>query len=123
MLVLGIVAGLQGARKITIKASRVIADPVPTGVAPAAGIAFERGKPAPKRGVGRIPAHYVAGRGTIVNGTEANQAILAALAAYPNGLINRVVKLSDGSYEVHHIGVAWPHHIFVGANFKYLGAD
>jgi len=37
--------------------------------------------------------------------------------------VNRVVKLSDGSYEVHHIGVAWPHHIFVNPDLKYVGAN
>jgi hypothetical protein len=34
-----------------------------------------------------------------------------------------VVKLSNGEYEVHNIGVNWPHHIFVNQNFKVVGAD
>jgi hypothetical protein len=33
------------------------------------------------------------------------------------------VKLSYGEYEVHNIGVNWPHHIFVSQDFKVLGAD
>jgi hypothetical protein len=33
------------------------------------------------------------------------------------------VKLSDGEYEVHNIGVSWPHHIFVNRNYKVIGAD
>ena len=33
------------------------------------------------------------------------------------------MKLSDGEYEVHNIGVNWPNHIFVNKNFKVVGAD
>jgi hypothetical protein len=33
------------------------------------------------------------------------------------------VKLSNGEYEVHNIGVNWPRHIFVNSNFKVVGAD
>jgi len=45
------------------------------------------------------------------------------LAAYPGGVVDRVVKLSNGEYEVHNIGVNWPHHIFVNPDFKVVGAD
>ena len=34
-----------------------------------------------------------------------------------------VVKLSNGEYEVHNIGVNWPHHIFVNQDFEVLGAE
>ena len=37
--------------------------------------------------------------------------------------VDRVVKLSNGEFEVHDIGVNWPHHIFVTKNFKVVGAD
>jgi hypothetical protein len=47
----------------------------------------------------------------------------AALAAYPGGIVDRVVKLSNGEYEVHNIGVNWPHHVFVNQDFKVVGAD
>jgi hypothetical protein len=33
-----------------------------------------------------------------------------------------VVELSNGQYEVHNIGVNWPHHIFVSHDFKVVGA-
>jgi hypothetical protein len=33
------------------------------------------------------------------------------------------VKLSNGEYEVHNIGVNWPHHIFVNRAFKVIGAE
>jgi hypothetical protein len=33
------------------------------------------------------------------------------------------VKLRNGEYEVHNIGVNWPHHIFVNRGFKVIGAD
>ena len=32
-------------------------------------------------------------------------------------------KLSNGQYEVHYIGVNWPHHIFVNQDFQVIGAD
>ena len=37
--------------------------------------------------------------------------------------VDRVVQLSNGEYEVHYIGVNWPHHIFVNQDFKVVGAD
>ena len=46
-----------------------------------------------------------------------------ALAAYPGGVVDRVVKVSNGECEVHYIGVNWPHHIFVDHSFKVVGAD
>ena len=45
------------------------------------------------------------------------------MTAYPGGIVDRVVKLSNGEYEVHNIGVNWPHHIFVSQDFQVLGAD
>jgi len=33
------------------------------------------------------------------------------------------VKLSNGEYEVHTIGVNGPHHIFVNQDFKVVGAE
>jgi hypothetical protein len=33
------------------------------------------------------------------------------------------VKLSNGEYEVHDIGVDRPHHVFVDESFKVAGAD
>jgi hypothetical protein len=41
----------------------------------------------------------------------------------PGGVIDRVVRLSNGDYEVHNIGVNWPHHIFVTQDFEVVGAD
>ena len=68
-------------------------------------------------------ATYSQGSGTIVSGTAANKATEAALAAYPGGIVDRVVKLSNGEYEVHMIGVNWPHHVFVNQDFKVVGAE
>ncbi len=30
---------------------------------------------------------------------------------------------THGEYEVHNIGVNWPHHVFVSQDFKVVGAD
>jgi hypothetical protein len=90
----------------------------------AAGVVpFQQGAPSTAKQVGQIPANYTEGSGTIVSGTTADQATEAALAAYPGGVVDRVVQLSSGEYEVHYIGVNWPHHIFVSQAFAVLGAD
>jgi hypothetical protein len=86
-------------------------------------VPFQRGQPSPATKVGQVPASFTAGTGTIVTGTAANKAKAAALAAYPGGTVNRVVLLSDGEYNVHMIGVNWPHHVFVGKDFKVVGAE
>src|SRR6202162_4450825 len=109
VLVLGTTSG------VTITATQVIVQPTGGGSAtPSAGvIPFQRGTPTSSKQVGQIPPNYSQGTGTIVSGTTANNATEAALAAYPGGVVDRVVKLSNGEYEVHNIGVNWPHHIFV----------
>jgi membrane-bound inhibitor of C-type lysozyme len=85
-------------------------------------IPFQQGAPTTSKQAGQIPADYTEGSGTIVSGTAANKATEAALAAYPGGLVDRVVKLGNGEYEVHYIGVNWPHHVFVSQDFKVVGA-
>jgi hypothetical protein len=89
----------------------------------AAVVPFQQGAPSTAKTVGQIPANYSQGSGTIVSGTTANQATEAALAAYPGGVVDRVVQLSNGEYEVHNIGVNWPHHVFVSQSFTVVGAD
>jgi Domain of unknown function (DUF5666) len=110
----------------TITASQVILQPTRSGgsaTSTTSGVVpFKRGAPSTSKQVGQIPANYQ-GSGTIVGGTEANKATEAALAAYPGGVVDRVVQLSNGEYEVHNIGVNWPHHIFVNQDFKVVGAN
>jgi hypothetical protein len=86
-------------------------------------VPFKRGAPATAKKVGQIPANYKEGSGTIVSGTAATRATEAALAAYAGGVVDRVVRLGNGEYEVHNIGVNWPHHIFVTKAFKVVGAE
>jgi hypothetical protein len=111
----------------TITATQVIVQPTGgsgSGTSSAAGvIPFQPGAPTTSKQVGQIPANYSQGSGTIVSGTTANKATKAALAAYPGGIVDRVVQLSNGEYEVHNIGVNWPHHIFVNQSFKVVGAN
>jgi len=124
VLVLGTVNTTNGT---TIAATQVIVQPTGSGgsaASSAAGVVpFQRGAPTTSKQVGQIPANYSQGSGTIVSGTTANKATEAALAAYPGGVVDRVVKLSNGEYEVHNIGVNWPHHVFVNQDFKVVGAD
>jgi Domain of unknown function (DUF5666) len=111
----------------TITAGKVIVQPANGGgstTPSAAGVVpFQRGAQSTSKQVGQIPAGYSQGSGTIVSGAAANKATEAALAAYPGGVIDRVVKLSNGEYEVHNIGVNWPHHVFVNQSFKVVGAN
>ena len=110
----------------TITATQVIVQPASGGsptFTPSKVVPFKRGAPTTSKQDGQIPANYSQGSGTIVSGTTANKATEAALAAYPGGVVDRVVKLSNGEYEVHNIGVNWPHHIFVNQSFKVVGAN
>jgi hypothetical protein len=109
-----------------ITASQVIVQPKGSpgsATSPTAVVPFQPGAPSTSKQVGQIPTTYSQGSGTIVNGTTANKATEAALATYPGGIVDRVVKLSNGDYEVHNIGVNWPHHIFVNQSFKVVGAN
>ncbi len=121
VLVLGTTSGT------TITASEVVVQPTGGGgsaASSAAGVVpFQRGAQSTSKQAGQIPASYSQGSGTIVSGTTANKATEVALAAYPGGIVDRVVKLSNGEYEVHNIGVNWPHHIFVNQEFKVVGAN
>ena len=121
VLVLGTASGT------TITATQVVVQPTGSSgstTSSAAGvIPFQPGAPSTSKQVGQIPANYTQGSGTIASGTTANMATEAALAAYPGGVVDRVVQLSNGDYEVHYIGVNWPHHIFVTQDFKAVGAN
>jgi hypothetical protein len=86
-------------------------------------IPFDRGQPSPATPVGQIPAGFKDGSGTIITGTAASKAKAVAVAAYPGGTVDRVSVLSDGEYNVHIIGVNWPHHVFVSKSFKVVGAE
>jgi len=108
----------------TITATQVIVQPTGSGSATSSAVApFQQGAPSASKQVGHVPASYTQGSGTIVSGTTSNKATEAALAAYPGGIVDRVVKLSNGEYEVHNIGVNWPHHVFVSQDFQVLGAS
>jgi hypothetical protein len=119
VLVLGTVSST------TIKATQVLVE-TGSGSAPstaASVVPFKKGAPTTSKQVGQIPTSYTEGSGTIVSGTAATKATEAALAAYPGGIVDRVVKLSNGQYEAHQIGVNWPHHVFVNQDFKVIGAE
>jgi len=109
----------------TITASQVIVDPPSSGASSPGGqtIGYSKGTQGSTEKVGMIPSDYSQGSGTLASGTTADKATEAALAVYPGGVVDRVVELSNGDYEVHNIGVNWPHHIFVNADFQVIGAD
>jgi Domain of unknown function (DUF5666) len=108
----------------TITASQVIVQPaINLSKASASVISFEKGSQSASKTVGQVPANYKQGSGTIVSGTAATKATKTALTSYAGGIVDRVVRLSNGEYEVHYIGVNWPHHIFVNQGFKVVGAN
>jgi hypothetical protein len=107
----------------TITASQVVVQPaINLKSASANVISFQKGASGSSKTVGQIPKDYTQGSGKLVSGTKATSATEAALKAYAGGVIDRVVQLSNGDYEVHSIGVNWPHHIFVNKDFKVIGA-
>jgi hypothetical protein len=110
----------------TITATHITVQPSGAGSASSTSaqvVPFQQGSPTTSKEIGQIPSSYSEGSGTIVSGSVANRATEAALAAYPGGIVDRVVKLSNGEYEVHNIGVNWPHHVFVSRDFKVVGAE
>ncbi|MCU1477946.1 MAG: hypothetical protein JWQ64_2639 [Subtercola sp.] len=121
VLVLGTTSGTTiTATQVTVQSD----DGGGAAASTAAGVVpFQQGTPSPAKADGQIPTDYTEGDGTIVSGTAADQATEAALAAYPGGVVDRVVQLSSGEYEVHYIGVNWPHHIFVDTTFTVVGAN
>jgi hypothetical protein len=108
----------------TITASQVVVGPV-TNLKKASAnvISFKQGTQGRSKSVGQIPKDYTQGSGKLVSGTKAAKATEAALASYAGGIVDRVVQLSNGEFEVHNVGVNWPHHVFVNQDFKVIGAN
>ena len=109
----------------TITAAQVTVEPAgnPYTAVSSQVVPFQQGTTSQSKQIGQIPANYTQGQGTIVTGSTAYQAAQAALAAYPGGIVDRVVQLSGGEYEVHIIGLNWPHHAFVNQSFQVVGAN
>jgi hypothetical protein len=79
--------------------------------------------PAGAGAFGQVPKGWSPGTGTIITGAAADKAKTSAIAANYSGTVNRVLKLSDGSYVVHLIGTQGVHHVFVNTDFKVVGAE
>lgn len=109
----------------TITATQVVVEPKssPYLASSAAVVPFSRGTKTVSKQTGQIPANWNEGQGTIVSAAAADKGTEAALAAYPGAVVDRVVQLSNGWYNVHFIGVNWPHHAFLNQNFQVVGAE
>jgi hypothetical protein len=118
ILVLGTVNGT------TIAATQVTIEPAgsPYTTASSDVTALQQGQQNTSQSYGTIPSDYTEGEGTIVDATTSDQAVTAALAEYPGGIVDRVVQLADGDYEVHDIGTNM-HHIFENSSFQVIGAN
>jgi hypothetical protein len=62
------------------------------------------------------------GSGTIITGNAANGAKQAALAAGYKGTVKVVMKLPDGSYDVHLFALTGPRDVFVTKDFEVIGS-
>ncbi|MDX6698609.1 MAG: hypothetical protein QOE65_2006 [Solirubrobacteraceae bacterium] len=118
------IAVAVGAFAIGNSSSTNTASGAATGTPPA------QSRQAPRGGsqgptIGQVPRNWRPGTGTIITGAAADKAKAAAVAKYPQGTVNRVLKLSDGSYAVHRIGPGTngQHHIFVSPDFKVTGTS
>jgi hypothetical protein len=80
----------------TITAAQVIVQPPKTSGSNPGGqtIGYAKGTQGSTEKVGTIPADYTQGSGTLASGTTADKATEAVLAAYPGGVVDRVVELS-----------------------------
>ena len=109
----------------TITAAQVTVEPAgnPYTAVSSQVVPFQKGASGATKTVGQIPASYTEGQGTLLSGTTAYQVAQVALAAYPGGVADRVVQLSDGQYEVHFIGNNWPHQVFVNQSLQVIGAE
>jgi hypothetical protein len=47
----------------------------------------------------------------------------SANAGQSFGRLPGFFQCSSSDYEVHYIGVNWPHHVFVNQDFKVIGAE
>ena len=86
-----------------------------------------QGLPVPARHIGNLNPDWgdaADSRTTIAAGAEAYKATEVGMDApySAGGIVDRVVKEPDGTFLVHNIGTSWPHHIFVSADFKLIGA-
>ncbi|HEX4787465.1 MAG TPA: hypothetical protein VH372_03320 [Actinospica sp.] len=118
VLVLGTVNGT------TITATQVTIEPAGSAYTTASAdvSAEQKGQQNTSQTYGTIPSDYTEGQGTIVDAATSDQAVTAALAKYPGGIVDRVVQLSNGDYEVHDIGTNM-HHIFENSSFQVIGAN
>jgi hypothetical protein len=94
----------------------------PFGVSDPANAAQATASGPNQRIAGQVPRDWQPRSGTIITGAAADRAKAVALASYPGGTVNRVLLLGDGSYAVHMIMIAWPHHVFVSKDFVVAGA-
>jgi len=108
----------------TITAAQVTVEPAnsPYTTASTDVAAVHQGQQNTSQSYGTIPSDYTEGQGTIVGAGTANQAVQTALQKYPGGIVDRVVQLPDGDYEVHDIGTNI-HHIFEDSDFQVIGAN
>jgi hypothetical protein len=107
----------------TTAATQVTIEPAGSGytTASSAVTALQQGQQNTSQSYGTIPS-YTEGQGTIVGAATADQAVATALKEYPGGIVDRVVQLADGDYEVHDIGTNI-HHVFENSGFQVIGAN
>jgi len=108
----------------TIAATQVTIEPAGSAYTTASSdvTAMQKGQQNTSQSYGTIPTDYTEGQGTIVGASTTDEAVEAALQKYPGGIVDRVVQLADGDYEVHDIGTNI-HHVFENSSLQVIGAN
>jgi hypothetical protein len=108
----------------TVAATQVTIEPAgsPYTTASSDVTALQQGQQNTSQSYGTIPSDYTEGQGTIVGAGATDEAVGTALQKYPGGVVDRVVQLADGDYEVHDIGTNI-HHVFENSSFQVIGAN
>jgi hypothetical protein len=112
-----------GAAVVVLAAGGIsLANSGSTTSAPGTANVAQAAAPSQAAPTGQVPKNWTRGSGTVVTGAAADKAKAAAIAAGYKGTVNRVLKLSDGSYAVHFTAnPSGPHHVFVSKAFKVTG--
>jgi len=97
-------------------------DPTGYSASSSAVVPFQQGAQSAAKQVGQIQ-RTTRGAGHDRQRNDRQQGDRSCAGRLPGGVVDRVVQLSNGEYEVHTIGVNWPHHVFVDQNFQVVGAN
>jgi hypothetical protein len=107
----------------TIAAGQVIVQPTSATPAATKVVPFQRGAAVHGKAGRSNPRELQPGVGNDRRRNGSEQGDDSCAGRLPRRHRRPCRELSNGEYEVHNIGVNWPHHIFVNQTFKVVGAN